>query len=1743
MFSSFKERLNTGISTLQERGHAAPASSSSPATPLDPAVNSGSEATHSLGSSESDDPSEGVLHTLASPHSPTPTSTLTLTSSSTTATTPTPTPSVFQAPSSSFASLASRISSGVASSSSTSLFFRRPTQRTQTAADLVTTERKSGDSLSSTTYASSVGLGLSFNLGGAGHLAKLVQELTLDPREEKADPLALDKIREKYRQPSQHQHPREDLGEQPRDAIDLQHLAKDELQEPSHEQPEQPEQRAGTDLPEAVVEQLEVLQRYETRFPDLARAFKKIVQEKVAAEAVLKATTTLDDLGDVEALEAHMQNVTHKSEMSMQEIRRLSDELRATVKAMESKDIELASQQTLNEELRNQIASQKEEIDLLRSKNAPSSNSSDTASINLLQPERHSDVSTLVRSSFDLTSTSPRLAPTPSPPPIIPAKDQKPTDNLTTPPPSESKKSRSAGGDLKNQALRELMARLEAVLREKNQAQEELEDSVEEAKRLSARLEKEIDLNKEMTEKMDRLQSRIAEMEERMRREASITAAAVTQKAAGEDSGDNSKAHADVTTLLHETMMERDSEDTAATEPSLLILQEELSAVQVELETVLKRETEATKLHKEVEVALASLHQEHESLLTSKSQLECDLATSTTQIKELRELALVLGETKQDLVEAQEEIHEKQRLLELERNWREEAEQHRDRLKREHDVTMKSLKRDLETAAERERTLQQEIERSLSLITPSSERGNDNQIGVLEERIKDLEQQLALASDELKRLELELASKSEATNEILSLNQRIEHYQKQSEEMAQQIAALSSEKAASLDASVTKLASINVLRAEADKNLVAMSEMQQQDQSRVARIQELESELANGTTRQADSLIGVTSPTSANPAEIQMLRRTPSMNSVKILRQELSEAKKAREVAENTITILRANLEAARARQSTSAMTDSPTSPTTPTNVVRRFIPESDSISPEALSSLKQEREELSEKLARLERLHQGFEHSFSEKMQALEQELALLIQQKVALEAQVQEQSDLLIKEKEKEKELEQARVADGIERVTLELAAVRSAERFASDKVTELSKDRDMVAEKVVRLEQRLEELKECKVGHEQSLAGRIEELIQDKQSLETQLSAMKTGMDDLTTRSAEEIRALQEMHDVVVVECDQSKVKIAQLEAELKVVSEKIGDANDAQELREQLTALKAELQSKSKKFEIAQGQAQVQRTLHTDKVAQLTDQIQTLKTERDSLMQPKVELETQLQDAKEQAKTLREQLKVLEEDNERLMGAKTEAQEQMSELQSKITALGLRERDLKEALLLAKETIHQRDEDLSATRSVLKAAESDLEKALQKLSKLETDNQSLTDEIGSAKTNLSKAQQETKAVVTRSTSQQSATAQELQRLKATHVKVLQERDRVIQERDKLLQEKEANEKEVQMKQAELDTMQRMHDAAEAQLRDYQVQLTEARNRVDTLEELTSIAKRVAESKVVEFEALTNKSSDLEAALSRTEEQILQQQEEFRKVEAKLKADIEDVREVLGEEISDLMEQAKRRSRELELLIIKTSKDENEIEEMRKIIEENTQAMEVLEAEMQDLKNRKRNLELELQHFKDLEEILAREKSSHEAAKEEFKMRESHLRSVNKTLKEEVRKLQKHLPGSPLPSPSSPYPLSSQNGIPPQTPGGQQQQQAYSNTPSTPKPRPSSRASNGRAASSPAMNMTPPATPRFQRQQSPPDEDVNIEYLRNVLLNFMEHKDRRQQLIPVVAQMLRLSTDETHRFSRHV
>lgn len=209
MFSTLKDRLNTGLTTLHGGAGASTPTITVPATP---AASGSSDAR-----SSSDSNGSGTVSRLRISQD-------TTNSSQSSKTPPLPPPS----PSGS--SFVSRISTAAAGLSSgglpSSSLFRRPLQASRSSSELghLGSFHSSGSLTSSSSSLSP----------GARNWAVLVQKLTLDPIQEPADPTQLETIRNSYKS----------------DKVD------GAASTPT-----------TTTIPESVIEKLEVLHRYEARFP------------------------------------------------------------------------------------------------------------------------------------------------------------------------------------------------------------------------------------------------------------------------------------------------------------------------------------------------------------------------------------------------------------------------------------------------------------------------------------------------------------------------------------------------------------------------------------------------------------------------------------------------------------------------------------------------------------------------------------------------------------------------------------------------------------------------------------------------------------------------------------------------------------------------------------------------------------------------------------------------------------------------------------------------------------------------------------------------------------------------------------------------------------------------------------------------------------------------------------------------------------------------------------------------------------------------------------------------------------------------------------------------------------------------------------------------------------------------------------------------------------------------------------
>ncbi|KAG0336773.1 hypothetical protein BG000_006193 [Podila horticola] len=1851
MFSSFKEKLNTSLTSIQEKAAAAAAAGAN--------INHGDQDHQEPGSS-----------------SPSPSS------------------------SSSSGSIAARISGG----GSTSLF-RRSLQTNRKSADLISFA-------TSPPRAASPAQQLAANK----KLAQLVKQLTLDPSEEKPDPAQLEQVKNA---------------------------------EP-----------AGAELSDSVIERLERLQRYEARFPDLATAFKKLVREKVAIEAVLKASTPLEDMGDVEALEAHLRNMAYKSEVSMQEIKRLSDELREASKMKEVHALESASQSDMIENLQDQLASKTEEIERMNtgdteSKYKTPSAIKETPSTTVAKQQEKIDELESKIKSLEEKLASGTTRPDPLSDPLSDSFSALGTSGTTTvsgsgansPIAKEKKLAATAAKDQKkkDQALRDLMSRLDTVLKEKKQAQQEQEQAEVKLLQLQLDLDKEVKVKKEMVDKLDQLQKRVGEIEEKEHQDTVMK-----------------KSHTNVT----DSLLDLDSTipDTIARPAAIISVvapstgndekeaerkqqeqqwakekkeqQDLLHKVKADLESATQREKEALtaremalqmeseslKLKIAAEKSLSDAQDAQKSLKDSAAQAERELKIAKVQIKELQKLDGVLdatkkelGQTQRDLLSTQDAKDKVQKEMEtlaaelkkehqeehreLRKRLEQEAAQKLDQLKLESQNTLKAQETELETLKEAKQDLEKKMEQHAK-DSVKADKETQNQLAKLQKTLEaseqtvaelakgrqDLETKLketpdhsaelaslsAEVSDKEKEilenkrqidaltkectdLEKRLSQQHNISKEVESANAKVSVKEKEVEESKKQIQFLTTEKETlvssikknqeAVDALrdentkilakwkgkvdimekqvATKAAEVeeqyqevNALTTEKDEILAKLAVVQELEQNKADRIKTLEAELSAVKQQYQDEIAKAAAAATIETkdrssdveeelrtkviqleAEIQLLDQNPSKNAQKKLRQELNHTKQAKKEAEALIVTLKAELENAQNGPGSSSTSTANTVNMSKAPVkedskdkasdktvkdlkvqiaaLEKSIKDKDNTLAEQQKQLDSELKrqetlqsrvkELERAVAMVEALEQEKEkltksyHQLEIKMEANSEEhhtttaslqktlkeleikerqlsndleatktqekdlakqleeakkqataaLASGNQKQVKLLEQLaalQSEREVLSKklsdlEKSRDKEItllhqknsdleaavekltkEQERLSSEVTKAANDLEASQKDEQVATVKIAELVKERDSVAEKAAALEKRLEKSQEFKKGQEATLQKQVNDLTQVKAALDKDLETAQTKLEKAVQSSEDSRKEQETLVTSLVSERDEALAALTATQSELKTIQDSVSKIGENQEkvveLTKELAAIKAELAK-------AEGQLEGLQASTSTEIAGLQEMVLTLETEKESIDKQRSELESQVKDIMAQADENAKLMKVLEEDNQQMSTAKTEAQEKVNDLQSKVSTLTMKDRDTKEALALAKSTIHQRDEDLEATRKEKAEEEDKLQKSMtllkttrKQILRLEKEKQEVVEEL--------------------ETTTHATTANDLSRLQAVHAKMVQDKEKIIQEKDTLFDQ-------LQMKHAEFESSQTSLENCEHEMREYRHQLEEARDRVTMLEEETSIAKRLADSKVAEFETLRRKAVELEQKLEQTQTTLKTRADTHKTVQENLQQEVEETKETLGHEIKSLIELVKSKDNEIGRLEAQGVKSQEQVQSLTNGQRTQGEQLDALQQEVSDLKERKRNIELELQHFKDLEGILAQEKSSHEKFVEDSKMREGHLRTVNKTLKEEVRKLQKQGPGSP--SASTPGPYASQ------TPGSNSH---YANTPSATQ--------NGRVMS---PQSTPPSTPNFgrilqqQQLQQHQDEDVNIEYLKNVLLSFMEHKERR---IPV-------------------
>ncbi|KAL5534154.1 hypothetical protein ACEPAG_615 [Sanghuangporus baumii] len=312
------------------------------------------------------------------------------------------------------------------------------------------------------------------------------------------------------------------------------------------------------------------------------------------------------------------------------------------------------------------------------------------------------------------------------------------------------------------------------------------------------------------------------------------------------------------------------------------------------------------------------------------------------------------------------------------------------------------------------------------------------------------------------------------------------------------------------------------------------------------------------------------------------------------------------------------------------------------------------------------------------------------------------------------------------------------------------------------------------------------------------------------------------------------------------------------------------------------------------------------------------------------------------------------------------------------------------------------------------------------------------------------------------------------------------------------------------QLQLRQAELESSQSMLESLQSSTAELQFQLREAADRNSLLAEELADAQR-------ELEYRTQRPSlsreDTARVRASTEAKYKARISELTSRLAEVERDRNDMEAVFSRNLQQKAQEIEVLKKTVEASSRKTGPSEEEVMELK-------QQIDTLRHEVAAYKEQVSDLDRQKDIINDLEAQLQRQSTEFNSRSEQYereaaeaKERERQVRAANKTLREELRKVQ-----------SSAALLERQRN-----PGVGYWSSITRHDNSSEAVFTSPSPSTSELPSSPRVGSPAPASS---------DEEINLEYLRNVILQFLEHKEMRPHLVRVLSIILRFTPQETRR-----
>ncbi|KAG9306903.1 hypothetical protein G9A89_002572 [Geosiphon pyriformis] len=496
---------------------------------------------------------------------------------------------------------------------------------------------------------------------------------------------------------------------------------------------------------------------------------------------------------------------------------------------------------------------------------------------------------------------------------------------------------------------------------------------------------------------------------------------------------------------------------------------------------------------------------------------------------------------------------------------------------------------------------------------------------------------------------------------------------------------------------------------------------------------------------------------------------------------------------------------------------------------------------------------------------------------------------------------------------------------------------------------------------------------------------------------------------------------------------------------------------------------------------------------------------------------INISVELDRSKEKLTLKEKNYRLLESDITQLHSAKTTALEKLSDVESRLNISMSRERELKDSISIAKATINDHNSEIANLQKQHTEEKEKHNKSLsvvknlkQKITVLEEENRELSEEIVRFQDSIANIEQTSSQTLKQETARLNkeitAKSAQITRLESISGKLREEKDSLFDQ--------------YQIKEAEFESSQSLLENLQHRTTELTHQLKECEERAQAMEEELSDKKRSDKEKSKELETLKIKFMEIKSESEKKISSLQKQVEDFKLA-----------RDNAEQELSIVQHMVENREEEANVALRKYREEDGRIQmlefENRSLKEQAVKLEETingLRTEIGILETKLvkeifihtsfKKLRYTINEYHDIETTAQRDKQQHEQLLEESRMRESHLRTVNKTLKDEIRKLQKlnsaasdRPPTSPLHPPTSP---------------------SYS-VRSTPPGTPTTSSSTGFNLPNNTISSS------VSHSTSLREDDVQLKYIRSVVLKFLESKKERPQLIQVLSTVLKLRPED--------